>query len=251
MLNLAILDDNEKMNDKMVKTISGILEKYSIKGEIVTSTTDYRKFLRIISDKRNVTCCILDINLNEEDMNGFTLAKQIREINSDIIIIFFTACLDFIQLAFEVGARGFVPKPQWQQLETTLVRINREIKLEKQKILCIDCNTGDRENFGQYFIPLRDIYYIESSNEKSYVHTVMYKYDTAKPEQATYVTNETLKSLFDRISNENFQFCSRSTIINTAKILSKSNTSITLHDGTICDIGSTFRKNFKDWRPSL
>ena len=55
--------------------------------------------------------CILDIMMPK--MDGFTLAKKIREINSDIPIIFLTArsMKEDIHQGFEVGADDYITKP--------------------------------------------------------------------------------------------------------------------------------------------
>ncbi|EPR12345.1 LytR/AlgR family response regulator transcription factor [Ruminiclostridium papyrosolvens] len=244
MLNLAILDDDKGTIDEMITEISGLFERHNVEGDIIIATTDYNKFLKAI-DENKVNCCIIDINLMEKT-NGMSVAKQIRESNHEIKIIFYTACAHFIQIAYEVQAYWFVHKPQLDVLETALLRLNDEIKRQKQRVICIEVNTGDRENYGQYFIPLKSIYYIDCNNEKTYIHTVLDKVG-----QVEYATTETLKSLMSRIDDQIFQQCHKSIVVNTERILHKSNKSLTLHDGSVCDIGPRFRGYFKDWRPQL
>lgn len=244
MLNFAILDDDKNTVDELINTILNLIEKNKIDGEIITATTDNNKFLKAVYDNK-VNCCIIDINLMDKT-NGMSIAEKIREVNQDVKIIFYTACVHFIQVAYEVQAYWFVYKPRLDTLETVLLRLNREIKNQKQKVICIEVNSGERESYGQYFIPLKDIYYIECLNEKSYIHTVMYK--TGKCE---YITYETLKSLTKRINDNNFHQCHKSIIVNTEKILNKSTKYLTLQDGSVCDIGPSFRGYFKDWRPQL
>lgn len=245
MINFAILDDDEETIDNHIKKISSLLEKYHIDGEIIIATTDYEKFIRTI-DENKVNCCIIDINL-KKNTNGMHVAKQIRKDNREIKIIFFTACVDFIQLAFEVQAYWFIQKPNWDLLETALIKLDQDMRAIKQKLVCIECNTGDKDDHGQYFIPFDNIYYIDCLNEKTYVHTVKDK--AGKNE---YITSEALKALANRIDDSRLQQCYRSIFINIDKIqhINSKCTSLTLHDGSMCDIGPSYRQYFRNWRPT-
>jgi len=55
--------------------------------------------------------CILDVMMPK--MDGFTLAKKIRELNSEIPFIFLTAktLIDDIRAGFEIGADDYITKP--------------------------------------------------------------------------------------------------------------------------------------------
>ncbi|MBV6643991.1 MAG: response regulator transcription factor [Cyclobacteriaceae bacterium] len=75
--------------------------------------------------------CILDLMMPKKD--GFTLAKEIREINNNIPIIFLTAksMKEDVILGFKVGADDYITKPF--SMEELLMRINAVLKRTKKE----------------------------------------------------------------------------------------------------------------------
>ena len=70
--------------------------------------------------------CILDLMMPKKD--GFSVAKEIRQVNSDIPIVFLTAKSmkqDVIQ-GFEIGADDYITKPF--SMEELLLRLNAILK---------------------------------------------------------------------------------------------------------------------------
>ena len=81
----------------------------------------FQKFL-----KNTYDICVLDVMMPLKD--GFTLAKEIREINSEIPIMFLTAksLKEDILEGFHVGADDYITKPF--SMEEFLVRIQAVLK---------------------------------------------------------------------------------------------------------------------------
>lgn len=93
--------------------------------------------------------CVLDVMLPGKD--GYAIAKAIREVKSDVPIIFVTAKTQTADLVkgFEVGGNDFIRKPF--SIEELLVRINNLLRLTKS-------NSEQLEiiSFGKcQFLPLR------------------------------------------------------------------------------------------------
>jgi DNA-binding response OmpR family regulator len=118
-----------------------ILKEYlEMNGFEVTWTKDgndgLKKFENGLFD-----LCVLDIMMPEKD--GFTLAKEIREIDSDVPFIFLTAkALKVDKLkGFRLGCDDYVVKPVDEELFIARVRaiINRSSAQAGQ--LLSDCNT--------------------------------------------------------------------------------------------------------------
>lgn len=76
--------------------------------------------------------CLLDIMLPVKD--GFTLAKEIREIDSDVPILFITAKsqLKDVLKGFETGANDYIKKPF--SLEELTARIESFLALSKKDV---------------------------------------------------------------------------------------------------------------------
>jgi len=88
----------------------------------------YRGFI-----KEYFNLCLLDVMMPEKD--GFTLAKEIRQINNEIPILFLTAksMKEDILEGFSIGADDYITKPF--SMEELLYRIEAILRRTKQDIL--------------------------------------------------------------------------------------------------------------------
>jgi DNA-binding response OmpR family regulator len=129
-------------------------------GRIVKESLEVRDFdVRMVTDGKLVLpaflemkpdICVLDIMLPNQD--GYSIAKNIRQHNTTIPIIFVTAKTQTEDLlkGFEVGGNDYLRKPF--SMEELIVRVNNMLQLTQKMA------HGPKENivFGQYeFIPLR------------------------------------------------------------------------------------------------
>jgi DNA-binding response OmpR family regulator len=110
-------------------------------GRIVKESLESREFeVTMLTDGKNVSAtfeklkadiCVLDIMLPVKD--GYSLAKEIRQINPTVPIIFVTAKVqteDVIK-GFESGANDYIRKPF--SMEELIVRINNLLSLTHQQ----------------------------------------------------------------------------------------------------------------------
>ncbi len=108
-----------------------ILTEYlSLKGYDATLKPDGEEGIKAFYET-SYDLCILDLMMPKKD--GFTLAKEIRQVNSDIPIVFLTAKSmkqDVIQ-GFEIGADDYITKPF--SMEELLLRLNAILKRSGQK----------------------------------------------------------------------------------------------------------------------
>lgn len=238
MISIAAIDDSKNILDDYINNIPKWLSQNNIDGELVIATSSPNKFINAVENNL-VNVCIIDINL-KNDTNGMDLARQVRAINKSCEIIFVTACLEYIQEAFEVKAYGFIQKPRWDKLQNTLVDLSKEKQLNKRS--CIDIKCGSQV----FFIQIEDINYIEHLQTKTVIHT----------SDGDYHTYEGLEELVDRINDVRFKRCHRSIFINTFCVycLDVKNKEFILKDKSRCSIGPKYFANFKTqegWRQLL
>jgi len=122
-----------------------ILEDYlKLKGYQITLAVDGEDGLSKFS-KDNFDFIILDIMMPKKD--GFSLAKDIRDINSVVPILFLTAknMKDNIIKAFKLGADDYLTKPfSMEELILRIKAIQKRVKVDKVKPL------HDKFDFGQF-----------------------------------------------------------------------------------------------------
>lgn len=82
--------------------------------------------------------CVLDVMMPKKD--GFTLAKEIRELNSEVPIIFLTAktMKEDVQEGFKIGADDYIPKPfSMEELTLRIEAILRRVRGKKARVVNI------------------------------------------------------------------------------------------------------------------
>lgn len=119
----------------------------------------YRGFIREYFD-----LCLLDVMMPEKD--GFTLAKEIRQINSDMPILFLTAksMKEDILEGFSIGADDYITKPF--SMEELLYRIEAILRRTKQDTM------WENKTFqiGQYFFDVQN-QFLKKGNKKKKLTT--------------------------------------------------------------------------------
>lgn len=155
MVNVAICDDEKPVQENMAKLIASYLRKKSLEYEISTFG-DGEDLLEFCKEPRQPLIVFLDINMDKID--GIEAAKKIREISSEIYIVFVTAYIKYSIEGYKFRAIRYLIKGDK----------NFGLMLEE----CIDTILGDlsyglntmefdfRE--GKREISLADILYIES-----------------------------------------------------------------------------------------
>ena len=144
----------------MAKTKVLYVEDEPFLGRIVKESLESRDFqVSMITDGSNAVnifvketpdICVLDIMLPTKD--GYAIAKDIRQVNGTVPIIFVTAKnqTDDVIKGFESGGNDYIRKPF--SMEELIIRINNLLKLSAHK------NHKSPENIllGKYvFSPLR------------------------------------------------------------------------------------------------
>jgi DNA-binding response OmpR family regulator len=86
--------------------------------------------VKAVFEKINPDICVLDIMLPSKD--GYTIAKEIRQVNAAIPIIFVTAKnqTEDVLKGFEVGGNDYIRKPF--SMEELIVRVNNLLTLSQK-----------------------------------------------------------------------------------------------------------------------
>ena len=127
-----------------------IVDQLKLDGYKVTLATDGTDALKRFNEKQ-FHLCIFDVMMPKKD--GFTLAKDIRNINSDIPILFLTAksmTEDKLQ-GFNSGGDDYLTKPfsveELQlRIKALLRRVNIKVDKPEDKIISIGNFLFDTEN---------------------------------------------------------------------------------------------------------
>ena len=147
MLNFVLCDDNEIILERLSKMLESLFIKHNIDAEVSFVSADPKQILEYV--KHNPTTALfLDIDF-KSDISGLDLASSIRKIDNSSYIIFTSAHLEYILMAYKYKTFDFIPKPiTAERLEETLLRIIDDISDDNisSKYIKINSNTIINQN---------------------------------------------------------------------------------------------------------
>lgn len=170
MIKFALCDDNSQLLSKLKELLEIIFFQNDLDADIVF-TTDIAHDLIDYINNNEVNVLFLDIDLNCQ-VNGIEIAKQIRQSNKSVYIIFLTGHFEYIVSAFECKTFDFIQKPfSLSKIEGTVLRLFEDIYANNQKFIKLN-NTKKLINQDLINYIQKDrmkiIYFLNSSTIESY-----------------------------------------------------------------------------------
>lgn len=200
MLSFVICDDNKSILDKLSKMLDAIFINNNIDAQISFMADNPEDILNYVFSNE-VNALFLDIDLRSK-ISGIELASKIREFNKNIYIIFTSAHLEYILIAYKCKTFDFIPKPlSIERVEETILRLLDDINSNdiKRSFIRIDNKNT--------IISQDSVRFIKSSGMKVTFYT-----DTK-----IYETYSSLSKIEQSLPN-NFVRCHKSYIANVNKI---------------------------------
>lgn len=207
MYNLAIIDDDETflniLKDKLTHILFDIDMDYQMQA--YNGPMDFLKTV----ESKHYDIVLLDIDMLELD--GISLAKQLRTIHHPPIIIFVTSKEKYMRNAFGLNVFSFLVKENIDtELETIVTECIQYIDNNKSIILKTD--------EGLQHLHLDDIICIYSEDRKIKLITIFKTFQ---------VYQETLTSLETKINSPHFICSNRGSIVNLKYVSNTSKGCIT------------------------
>lgn len=200
MLSFVLCDDNSSILDRLYKILDSIFIKHNIDAEISYAATKPEEVLNYMKE-HVVNVLFLDIDL-KSNMSGIDLASLIRKSNKEVYVIFTSAHLEYILVAYKCKTFDFIPKPiSVERVEETILRLMDDINNGGKK------NTFIRIDNKNTIINENSINFIKKDGMKLVFYTDTRIYETY--------------SSFNKITTElpeNFVRCHKSYIANINKI---------------------------------
>lgn len=190
---VAICDDDAAQRANLVK----IVREWAGQDHHLIEIKEYpgaKAFLFDYAEERDFGILLLDIEM--EGMDGVSLAKELRQDNETLQIVFITGYPDYISEGYEVAALHYLMKPV--KKEKLMEVLERAVQISKKRSPSLLVST-DRETL---HILHDDIYYAESQGHYMSVYT-------AKEE---YRLRMTVSEMLEKLG-KGFYRCSRSYIV--------------------------------------
>ena len=223
MLNFVLCDDNSNILSKLEKVLENIFLKHDFQAKILFTSTEPTEILHFTKNN-SVDVLILDINL-KHNISGLELAQEVRSFNKNLYIIFTTAHLEYMMLAYKVKTFDYLVKPiSYEKLEDTIIRLFNDISASSNKYLNIN---------GKIFINQKNILYIKKDGMKVIICTPSKNYSAY--------------SSFNKLEHclsDNFVRCHKSYIVNLNNISDINDTTIFFAENNSCAIGPKYKLQF-------
>lgn len=195
--------------------VSDMVDRWAVqRGHTVHIDTfiSAESFLFHYAEESDYDILLLDIEMGE--MDGVTMARQLRRSNEAVQIIFITGHSDYISEGYEVEALHYLMKPvREEKLHSVLDRAVEKLA-KNEKVL-------DLESGGEMVrVPVYQIRYADVYGNYVTIHAA-----------ETVTVKMTLKEL-EKELDERFYRVGRSYIVNLTRINRVSRAEIKLSDGT-------------------
>lgn len=228
MLRLVVCDDDKAQIELMRDHLVRALFRLNMDMEIASHTSG-AALLEAFAGGQGADIIFLDIRLG--DSNGIDIAKCIREINKNVLIIFVTGRMDYIFKGYEVRAFRYIVKPvSSETVADVLLQALRELQIN---------DTGSirfREKGEIVRVDLADIVYFEAQN-----HRIQ-----AICTGAAHCFYGRLGELETNLSDKGFVRCQKGYLVNAVHIRRIGKSDILLDNGSTIPLSSNFSKSTKD-----
>lgn len=163
MLKIVILEDEKPHLDML----TGFLTRYrEAHPDFKYTLSTYDRGIGLLTDYRcNADLIFLDIRV--PDMLGIEVARKIREMDENAMIVFITSLTQYAIDGYSVGAFDYILKPiSYPSFSAKLTRALRILSYRRPEVI-LDLRTKE----SGCRISADAVTYIESSGHDIYVHT--------------------------------------------------------------------------------
>lgn len=209
MYRVAVVDDEAEVRELLQQFFA----QYAVEKQEQILVSSYASGAQLLEeDLREMDIVFLDIDM--KGLDGLSTAREIRQTNQDIGIVFVTNLAHYALNGYEVNALDFIVKPlKYEKFAYKLekiLRIRRLFQKEKYTTLQVD---------GQVLkIDLSEIFYIQADGSYVIYHTTTGEYRTRGP----------LKNIESELVQEDFLRCDHGCLVNLHHVTRLRNDTITV-----------------------
>ena len=231
MINVAIVEDSD--SDSIL--IENYIQRYSQQKKVEFNIKRFDEAISFLSEYREgYDIIFMDIEL--PNINGLEVAKKIRRIDKQVILIFVTNMAQYAVRGYEVDALDFIVKPvNYAVLNQKIDKSLKIIKVNQDDELVISRSQGFIR------VLISEILYLEVTGHKIHYHTI----------EETIVATGSLTEYEKRLKNKNFMRCNNCYFVNPRYIKSIYGMTITMKNDDELLISHPKKKKFlkelADW----
>ena len=225
MINVCIVEDEAEQ----AAQLKNYINRYSNEHKEQFSIAYLPDGIDLVDDYTGQFDIIL-LDIQMKHMDGMAAAEKIRQIDSDVIIIFITSTVQYAVQGYAVDALGYVLKPvPYTQFEQLFVKATQRVQA-KQKHVYIKVSVEDK----QLKLDCETIHYIESQRNNVILHCSDQDYVTAGP----------LKRFEEMLAEHGFSKCHNAYVVNLSSVEAVQKEEVLLTSGETLPISRARKKEF-------
>lgn len=231
VIRVIICDDDEIFLEKLRNAIDSVLQSMNVIAKIHTYSR-----MEDIGHPILASCDIafLDIDFAHTRYNGLDIARKLRTVRKDAIIIFVTNFIEYAPEGYEVQAFRYVLK---LDVESKLKDYLQQAITQLQSV----CETLKIKVNGEIIdIPLKSILYIESQLRQVLIHV---QRDSSGKSIKKYSCYASLAEMEKQLDPQGFLRIQKSYLVNMAHLQRFRCREAMLNNGTILPVSE---KNYAD-----
>lgn len=207
---ITICDDEQKDRD----FVAALSRRWAGQRGNTVELTEFssaEQFLFCYGEQSDYDILLLDIEMGQ--MDGVQLAKQLRQKNETIQIVFVTGYSDYISEGYEVAALHYLMKPVREEKFFSVLDRAADKLRKNERTLTLEC-AGEVVR-----VPLYQIRYVDVQHNYATVHA-----------KADYTVKKTLAEI-EKSLDDRFYRVGRSAIVNLSCIARVTRSDIFLNEG--------------------
>lgn len=156
MIKIAVVEDEIEMTNQLLKYVKQFFNENDLDYSVAT----YNNAIKLL-DNYDFSFDLILMDINMPLLDGMSASKKLREIDSEVTLIFITSLAQYAINGYEVNAFDFVLKPiSYYNFALKLTRAIDKLSIEDAKTLVINNKNSIKK------IKVRNIYYIEVNEHK-------------------------------------------------------------------------------------
>ena len=211
-MRIAVCDDEQCF----LNYFRGIVKRLYNRLDIITD--EFSSGEELLKSFRYKAYDLVFLDIEMPAMDGITLARKLRELSSDVSIVFLTGHIEYAIKGYEVNALRYLTKPA----EEKKVREVIDHVLKKQE--------------SEQKLALGDILFIEAQNQNVVISTA----------SESYSVRGNISDYEKELTAHGFFRIHRSYLISLPKVLRISNKSVVMEDNTILPVSRSKEAHLRE-----